>query len=223
MIKAVILDFDYSFYDESQYFKIIFDKYIFSQNVIVAKERYNNFFDDFYVKRESIPDIFNLFLSEFDVNNKSNKDLLFDFYRNSVGNLFPYSIIANQILNFMKLNLNVYIFTNGFIEVQNNKWKNIDFKHKKYIKFTPLESYQDRKPSLNKIIKILKEDKVKVNECLAIGDSFIRDIEPFVDCGARGLHIVQTECKHNFSNNVICSRIDNNLEREMLHIFAVIH
>lgn len=170
--KVVVFDLDNTLYDEKKYLFSVYKeigKYV-SKKTKGCAEKYSDFLiNEFNMCGRS--KLFNKFLIYFDLTEIIYLEDLLNILRNHVVPLFMFNKV-NELINFLIDNdIGIYILTNGNIEQQKNKIKNLHIQIKfPNIKIVYANAYEP-KPSPYCLNKIRLECCVDCNAILMIGDS----------------------------------------------------
>ena len=115
-------------------------------------------------------------------------------YLPSNHNLMPN---ATKTLDYLKVKYNLYIITNGFRDVQNQKMKSSKI-NKYFKKIYDSESVGVKKPNPDIFNFAIEDSSSLKSESLMIGDSYEADIEGALNVGLNAIHfIAHGEKAHN--------------------------
>ena len=108
------------------------------------------------------------------------------YYLPSNHNLMPNAI---KTLNYLKMKYNLYIITNGFRDVQNQKMKSSKI-NKYFKKIYDSESVGVKKPNPDIFNFAIEDSNSLKSESLMVGDSYEADIEGALNVGLNAVHFI---------------------------------
>jgi len=206
---AVIFDLDNTIYDESIYFRAVFNFFFTTHNIKhVDLDVYLN--DSFFVKSK---DVFGDVLKDINFYSENNREELFVYYKSIECILNPYDDFLKLVeLLISDKNIKIGLITNGTIESQKNKVKLLNIsKYFHVITYARERGKELEKPNKYSFIRTLDILNIKPSDAFYIGDSPFTDIIGAKNAGIKPVRLMRGH-NRNIENYDEYKRINSLLE-----------
>ncbi len=170
--KIIIFDLDNTLYDESTYLFPVYEKIaqFVEKNVGGVADDYSSYLMDTF-RSEGHHKLFDKFMSHFNLSLEMG-DLLY-LLRHNEAPLKVYDEIKDLLTYLLSNDKEVVILTNGNVEQQRNKVKNLDIQFMLPKIEVIYANIFSPKPSPFCVHKIIEERKVKRKDVIFIGDLMV--------------------------------------------------
>lgn len=199
--SALVLDLDYTLFDEALYFKQVFKKFC---TAIEVEDKYESLCEDYYSLRPKSKNIFKELLQQNNIQEDINIDLLFELFISTDCEVVLYDDVLDFIIEVKRRGVKLGLLTNGNVKAQSNKVRNLRIeKYFDTIVYARIFGSEKEKPHMSSFKHIKELLNVEDNSILFVGDNPKTDFSGAKMVGGSTIRILRGLYKEVPSNEFI--------------------